>query len=371
MRTLTRKLKVSINKALIDKNVSGDKSLYTNGWENRELTAEELAETVGRGIAYCAQLSGRRRTSNFLASDVVSVDIDGTRSINDALADPIVEQYATILYTTANHSETDPHFRIIFALPRTITIANEMSAAARSLALRLSGDPAAVDASRIYFGSKGAQLLIFDREISPAFLDELIAQSRNPPTRDTIDGGERIASSRSALGIASDQVVKLADGTVVPFAEVKPGSPVSCPFHEDRRPSAFVVSSKRGVKGICCSTCGTTYWPAGSTAEAFDFYDFERVIREIPPRIEVEEVIDFGPLFGQMPRSVFREAKIDIVNGRPAPPALMPGVTLIKSPKGSGKTEAIKGLIGGSSAILIGHRRSLIRQSCERLALQL
>jgi hypothetical protein len=61
---------------------------------------------------------------------------------------------------------------------------------------------------------------------------------------------------------------------------------------------------------------------------------------------------------------------ISIVNGKPAPTKLPKGLCFVKSPKGSGKTEALRGLLADAgSALLIGHRRALIRQSCQRLGL--
>ena len=44
---------------------------------------------------------------------------------------------------------------------------------------------------------------------------------------------------------------------------------------------------------------------------------------------------------------------------------------MIKSPKGSGKTRSLARLTSGAkSLLLIGHRRSLIRQSCHQLGLE-
>jgi hypothetical protein len=117
--TLTRRLKVSINPDLIDKNVTGDVVLFTHGWVNQELTPAQLLEEIKAGRAYCAQLSGARRAAHFLASDVASVDIDGTRTIESALNDPIVEKCATIIYTTPSHTSDAHRFRVVFALPRT------------------------------------------------------------------------------------------------------------------------------------------------------------------------------------------------------------------------------------------------------------
>jgi hypothetical protein len=152
MSTLGRRLKMSVNPKLIDKNVGGDRLPFANGWENVELTPGELAESIQRGVAYCVQPSGSRKAAHFVASDIVSVDINGTMTIEQALMHPIVSGHATLVYTTARHRPDAHRFRIVFALPHTITSPQEIAAAARSLSLRLAGDPAAVDAARLFYG---------------------------------------------------------------------------------------------------------------------------------------------------------------------------------------------------------------------------
>lgn len=246
---LDRKLRLSVNPGLINKNDSGDRSLFTRGWENTELSAAELADWVKGGFAFCAQVAGPRKAANFVASDVVSVDIDGTRTIEDALEDDIVKRYATLMYTTARHTPEDHRFRIVFALPRTITEPKEMAALARSLALRLAGDRAAVDATRISYGSKGAQTWLFDRELSASFLDELIAQSINPPQRELAGSAQLVGGARSGLRLAPDQLVRVAGGSAMPFSQIPPKAAVHCPFHHDREPSAFITTNTGGTNG--------------------------------------------------------------------------------------------------------------------------
>jgi hypothetical protein len=156
-------LRLAINRQLIDKNDSGSDALFVYGWENVELTVPELATLVSSGVAYTAQLTGRRKAANFSASDIVSVDIDGGMTVEQALAHTLVRQHAALIYTTASHKPDAHRFRIVFPTARTITDPREMRSIARSLALRLSGDPAAVDATRIYFGNRGARLWLLDK----------------------------------------------------------------------------------------------------------------------------------------------------------------------------------------------------------------
>ena len=58
------------------------------------------------------------------------------------------------------------------------------------------------------------------------------------------------------------------------------------------------------------------------------------------------------------------------MNGQATPSHLLPGHVMVRSPKGSGKTTRLRQLlIDAKSILLIGHRRALIRHTCERLGL--
>ena len=374
MNKIQRNLKIAINPALINKNDAKDKRLFTQGWENVELTPEELAEKIKQGIAYCAQLSGSRKGANFLASDIVSVDIDGGQTIKEALENPIVQKCATLIYTTVSHTNDDHRFRIVFALPRTITNPGQMEAVLRSLQLRLAGDPVATDATRISYGSTDAEVWLLGNEIDNDLLEELILQSPDrgsaKPSKENHEGSKAITTdftARSELKINAHLQVTLTNGCERRFLEVPPGTSIYCPFHNDRNPSAFVVANKNGIKGIRCSTESTTFWSQNPRQSTFDFYDFERTAKEAlahfekHKRPEPDLPAGYAGLVG---------CNMQVVTGKPAPSELQPGVTFIKSPKGSGKTESLKKLIGGTqSVLLIGHRRALITQSCERLDL--
>src|SRR5262249_49633215 len=147
-------------------------------------------------------------------------------------------------------------FRLVFALPRPIETAKEMAAASRSLTLRLSGDPAATDAARIYYGSRGSNPQVFDRCISAELLDELIAQGLEANQRDATGTG--IISTVSKLALKPDQAIQLVTGEFKEFRQLYQGTTVHCPFHRDENPSAFVVRSNNGSLGIHCSTCAQT-----------------------------------------------------------------------------------------------------------------
>ena len=363
---MARKLRTGINRRVINKNEAGEEALFAWGWENAELTPGELAEHIKRGVAYTAQLKGKRKAANFLASDIISVDVDRGMTVEGALADPLVAKHASMIYTTVNHRPDAHRFRIVFVTPRTITEAEEMRAAMRSLALRLNGDPSATDAARIFFGNTGAQVWLLGNEMGAALLDELIAQSIHAREG---GAGRTIRATRSAMPIDPRQVIRLASGHAMPFSSIAPKTSVYCPFHADVHASAHVVVSQRGVHGLRCSACASTYWPAGG-ADDFDFFNFDRVARRAREYFDHHRGFESAGILAPTTdtRVGLLGCNITITDGEPAPPWLMPGVTLIKSPKGSGKTESLKRLIADEKKILlVGHRRSLIAQSCKRL----
>jgi Origin of replication binding protein len=358
LSVLQRKLKLSIQPEIIDRNVP-EKRMFVWGWVNVELSPEELAAAIKEGHPYCGQTTGYRDRYNFEASDIVSLDIDCGLTIEEALQNPFVAAHGTLLYTTLSHRPDAHRFRLIFSLPRTVTDPNELSAVMRALQLRIAGDRKVVDPARLFYGNRNAEVLVFDRELSGALLEDLIAQGLNPPEPDTVlsaGRGQGSAPSRSCLNIAPDQQIRLAKGGTACFRDLMPRTPIHCPFHHDQDPSAFVVANRHGIAGIHCSACGCSYWPKTARILEEDLFgDFEQVVRraatnQSDPRLNASTV--------------------QIVNGSALPPQLLPGIMMVRSPKGTGKTFRLNPLIARSrSVLLIGHRRSLIRQSCNRLDL--
>ena len=397
---LSRKLRLSLNPELINKNESGDDSHFKTGWINQKLTPKELADEINKGIAYTCELSGDRNARNFVCSDVLSVDIDGTRTMEDAKSDPFVERYLTIFYTTPNHTPQIHRFRLVFALPRSIETPQEMRAAYRSLALKLGGDRSATDPARIFFGSRGSKPEVFDRCITDDILDELIAHGMVADQRDKPLSGYTTTVSKQP--IAHDRVIRLETGDTALFRELSAKTRIHCPFHLDRNASAFVTQSKTGTLGIHCSTCDQTFWPPNTTG-ADDFADFDNRVREAENYFS--ENRDLGPFqeflsddgktyHPGLARSHIHFQQREYIQ-LPAP--LPEGLVFIKSPKGTGKTEELRRLLIpksqseflptsdidpnneaevtkntgplGRSTLLIGHRIALIRQSCARLGL--
>lgn len=371
---LSKRLRLSINPAILNKNESGATRLYAEGWENVALTPHELAEAINAGFAYSCELKGSRQGKNFQASDLLSVDIDGKRRIEEVLEDPLVREHLTILYTTPSHTEEVHRFRLIFASPRTIEDPAEMRAATRSLALRLNGDCAVTDPARLFFGSRGSQPRVWCRGLSEAMLDELIRQGSDtePVESNGLAGG----TTASRLSLHPDQHVRTAAGLAVRVGDLTARTSVHCPFHHDTNPSAFVVTSTNGAgKGIHCSACAQTFWPAGTSSD-YDFFGFNRVVEQA--RAEFERHRDWGPLrpFLGPQEHIVREGleRANIIiqdESYLRLERLEKGPTFIQSEKGTGKTEFLRGALATlkGSVLLISHRIALIQQTCRRLGL--
>ncbi|WP_416193499.1 hypothetical protein [Nitrobacter sp. TKz-YC01] len=396
---LERRFRLSINRRLIDKNEGNDTTLFRTGWENGAFTPAELALEIDKGVAFTCELAGDRNAANFVCFELLSVDMDGSRTIEDVKADPFIENHLTIFYTTPSHTPENHRFRLVFALPRPITTPQEMRAAYRSLALKLGGDRSATDPARIFFGSRGSRPEVYDRGIPTDILDELIAHGANADQRDGVLKG--YTTTVSDQSIASDRIIRLHNGETALFGQLSAQTTIHCPFHYDQNASAFVVESKTGALGIHCSTCAQTFWPP-KTSTPPDFSDFDQRVREAQSyfglnadlgpftKLLAPEGVTYHPGLAQSHIHLHDRDYVELPNPLPD------GVIFVKSPKGTGKTQELSRrfgsktrskfsltlsgeidaeeptsieTLGNSSVLLIGHRIALIRQTCERLGL--
>lgn len=382
-----KKIKFSVNPSLIDKIPPQDERTFRDGFQPIEDTLEGLAEAISEdGWAFSYQFSGSRAASNFAAADFIAIDIDGGTTISETMALPIVQNHCSMMYKTASHTPESHRFRLIFLLPRTITKANELSAAAKVLTRRVGGDIKATDAGRLFFGSRGSSPELYDRQLSEGVLNELIAGGKNSQVNDSIANANTTAN-RSAVQFDPDLQVKTRNGHWVNTSEVEKTTSIYCPFHPDRNPSALISKTDRGGTYIHCSSCQMTWWMKGSVHPQYDFYGFDAAIQSTSIETPFGKFVD---ITGIHPDNVHFSAEkfLEV-------PRLEAGITLIKSPKGSGKTKFLSDAIvkviypfatleeyeeatdyvteapmtSPDRILLIGHRRALIGELCDRLHL--
>jgi hypothetical protein len=414
------KIKAAVNPHVINKIEDQNSPLWqiaATDFECVELTIPELADHINRGHAYCVQHKGRRRDKNFQCSDILSVDIDKGWRVEDALKDGFVQKHAAILYPTASHTEARHRFRIVFRLPRTITDASEMRTAYTGIVRKFGGDAACTDACHFFFGSKNSNPILLDNVMSSEALEEILVLAREEKLADSKRNADGAivhcgpATRRSDISLAVDQQVTLKSGREMPVADLPHYTPVHCPVHVDNRASAFVVRSQSGVAGVHCRKCNATFWPPGMKRQSnvIDFYQVESIVAENeywedPANLDgdaPDDASNDGMIFVRGPKvsSETTCKEISTVVSYDAPDGFaaiaeaehshftfdskylahldttpFDGVTFVRSPKGSGKTEWLVKVVQrckeeGQSVVLFGHRRTLISSMAERLGL--
>ncbi len=393
-----KKLKFSLNIDFSNKQPKLHLSEYQNKFINVDGTLLELAEAINDGEAFSYQFHNEeRKTANFLCSDFLVVDIDEGWMISDVLNHPLVSKHCSLLYTTPRHTSENHRFRLVFVLPKTIFDSRELKAATKSLVRRLGGDMSATDAARMFYGSINSYQEISNKELSEELLAELIADGLVNPVSDS--SMHRPALSMSNLTIKPDFEITTAVSGVLKFMDFKKKTNVYCPFHPDKNASAFVGLNAKSIPYLVCSTCQFTRWLEGNHKEDFDFHSFENTVSEYlrtpPTKINEFET----PLTRLLYDSVPLENKgIHFSNDRYLQiNKIENGITFIKSPKGTGKTNFLKDYLKkiifknssvnlesfvedintgkdapiytNKKVLLIGHRQALISEMCKRLGL--
>lgn len=401
-RLETRKLRFSINPNLVDK--SSDMRLSTSGWVEIEDTVDKLIEAVqGEGWAFSyVFLDGVRTVANFRYTDILAVDIDGGWNIEEFSTREFVRQNCAFIYTTPSHSPDEHRFRAVFVSPVGITKTSDLKAVTTSLSRRLVGDPSTTDAARVWFGSQGCTVNWIGATLQFDVFNELLLDGQTVIPH-VARSGQSIPGSRSQLRFSPDLLVTRADGTAIRAGSIRSRQYIHCPYHNDSYPSAFISKNESGERFIRCSSCAKTWWIRGafdndSRSMITDFSSFERMIVDIKNNGVDRHKFPAPPGFQTnnyriVPNNIhiFDEPFLKLDK-------LEPGITLIRSPKGSGKTtflsEVIRDAITryrgmsledfveqfpdddhrvqfntGVRVLLIGHRQALIGDLCAKLGL--
>jgi hypothetical protein len=397
-----RKLRFSINPNLVDK--SSDMRLSTSGWVEIEDTVDKLIEAVqGEGWAFSYVFhDGVRTVANFQYTDIIAVDIDGGWNIEEFSTRDFIRQNCAFIYTTPSHSPDEHRFRAVFVTPVTITKTGDLKAVNTSLSRRLVGDPSTTDAARVWFGSQGCTVKWIGSTLQPDVFNELLVDGQTLVTS-AVRSSPTPTSSRSQLRFSPDMLVTRSDGTIIRAGSIRSRQYIHCPYHNDTYPSAFIAKNESGERFIRCSSCAKTWWIRGafdndSRSMITDFSSFERMIVDIKQNGIDRAKFPAPPGFQTNSYRVFPnnihvsdEAYLKIDK-------LEPGITFVKSPKGSGKTTFLSEVIRdaifryrgmsledfveqfpddehpaqfntGVRVLLIGHRQALIGDLCSKLEL--
>ena len=400
---------IAVNRQIVNK-ASGEILKRTNGqFENLDITPEKLAALIDHGYAFCAQhRDGWRSAKNFTVSGFLAVDIDHGLSVETVLSDPYFQQYGCLLYTTPSHKSDAHRFRVLFELETPITDGAELRRALTGLIIKFGADGACKDPCRLFFGSKesspvlvGKQLPVFEVEALQIRADE--GGVRSASSGDSKQGPPSAVRSRLSIGI--DTTVRTIQGRTALLRELPPRTSIFCPQHLDDRPSAFTLRNRNGVPGLSCSTCNATFFLDDGSGVKHSNYQFDYhwnsvlalSYEQYCSQMDHDGNIDMSVVLGGRVR---QWGEMRYLPYDEAAPILVPqfvkaqplagvemgeqlvgydfkagaDITLIKSPKGTGKTEWLKQLVQDAkgadlSILLIGHRRALIAATAERIGL--
>jgi hypothetical protein len=372
---------VSINAGIIDKPDASNRRNHGRGWEPVEVSAPEYADAVSLGWAISAQfLSGHRKTKNFICAGFLAADVDDGMTLQEAQDHAFVRHHAGFIHTTASHTEARHRLRIVFLLDEAIETARDWADALFGLALLLGSDRSATDPARLFYGNSQAEFFRIGKTMASDVVANLIARGRDARASQSPLDGRRLPVD-SVRTIAGPELVKVAGGAQVRMDELGVGTPVHCLHHADDDPSAFVVRSRSGQLGIHCSACRATFW-SSAEGDDYDFKGFDRICHEKLAEVAQSDVEPEGidRFFPPAP-SIIRHRQAFLPSF-----TYLPGITMVKSDKGTGKTEALKALLADiregrylagiarkdriNSVLLIGHRVTLIREAAAKLGLR-
>ncbi|MEG0084107.1 MAG: plasmid replication protein, CyRepA1 family [Massilia sp.] len=372
-------MKISINEKVDYKPETGDAAFWslTHEFVNVDISIEQLANNIKLGYSFCSQHQPHRSAANFTCAEYLAVDIDNGMTLADALDHDWVKKYAAMVYVTWSHTDTDNRFRIVFELARTITDAQEMRSAFIGLIRKFGGDGACKDVCRIFYGSKDGEQFMLGNVLPNEILDELIevGTGKKISAESGVESNNSTSAVRSNRCLDADHIVKTAEGNMEQVTTLSRTTRVHCPFHVDKHPSAFITVSSNNIKGVHCTTCDESFWPktiSRRDLQNFDFYQIDAVLNKI------EYYEDPYNIYGDdAPSDFFLNDDRVVRSGnekRLADIELMPGIILVRSPKGSGKSYQLKKIVSqckqlNKSVLLIGHRQSLIAALAENLGL--
>ncbi|MBU9120532.1 plasmid replication protein, CyRepA1 family [Burkholderia multivorans] len=392
------KQKVAVNRHIINKIDRQDKEqlrTLTHEFENMELTADELAAFINDGHPFCAQHKGSRKGENFVCSNVLAVDIDSGLLLDVALQDEYVQKFASFVYTTHSHTPEQHRFRIVFQLDRALNEPEDMRVAYQGIIRLFGGDESCKDACRLFFGSKGCNPIVLGNILPGAELDKLLIMGREVRVSDS-DGDPEVRTkrlpvgNRSQISLGKGQLVQLAKGGSAALESLNTRTPIHCPVHLDRDASAMVVVNRNGKRGVFCSACASTFWHDEPAQKKLLPYDFNRIVDAVRELAHEEFPYHHDDLYNiDDDENLIEPTPEDIAEWRRLLEnrthmlmydeflpkiSVESGVTLVRSPKGSGKTQQLEQIsrqcrASGMSVLLIGHRQTLLHSMADQLAL--
>ena len=210
----------------------------------QDVSVAEL-EHVFKSTNYSAIVwnQGIRAQDNFLSATGFIVDIDGTETIDSAVAHLKELGINHALITSKSHKKESHRFHIYIPFNRVVLTQEDYVRISREITEQVfpKSDKSVVDAARFLFGSP-------EDAVYTAYWDG---------KEYDVDGGRETVPASWNAGL----VVQTSDGEKIEAVLVKKKTAIYCPFHIDENASAFICPNPaEGTHFIHCSACSKTFW---------------------------------------------------------------------------------------------------------------
>lgn len=157
---------IAVNRNIRNKNMNVKSGLENNSFyyassyfKNEYLSFNEIITCIGNGFSiilsnFKTNEDGfvNRNSSNWISTELLGIDVDGSMTIEDALKLEITQK-ALMIYTTVNHTLGSNRFRVIFDLPILISDIQQFNAIVIPLIKVYNADKNCKDVTRIFYGN--------------------------------------------------------------------------------------------------------------------------------------------------------------------------------------------------------------------------
>ncbi len=334
------------------------------------LEPELLADhwTSGNGLS-ARQADPKIKTGKpkFDSAGFLAVAVDLTQlPLHAVLSSPFTKRYCTVAAYTGAQTHEGAVCLLAFALPAPETDRRRYQTLQAGLEARYRGSLRGSGVLHVYRAAGIDRATVIGQALDPAAVKDLLRLGDDQP---------QIASMpddvvRSRLRLEPEDVIRTVDGAELRFADLSPETQVHCPVHADVSAEALVTRLADHRPILHCIYCQRSY-TVRDAGNDYDFDSFDRTVRTLAAA-EAVKLAALAPTGEDepCPGPQFALTETPFLGSIP----LKPGIFCIKSPKGSGKTEALVDFVrrcrqADLHALLIGHRRSLLSSMAARLNL--
>ena len=337
----------------------------TSIWCNLDqVTHQDLADLWGNGVHVSPSLttirSGAVTKFKFKQADVLMVSISLNRlPLDVAMHASFTRQYATVAaYSTGGR--LGGTLLLGFELPEPENNAKNFTLLLAGIETMYAGAIRHSSAEQSYGLSVSGIAIVLGGKLDTAAVRNL--KKLGLETKEL--GGGRGAYMRSHVTVDRSTAITLPNEGTFELDYLHNDMEVFCPIHVDSKPTGIVHWFLDGTPGIQCSHCKRTF-AAPTTNRSYDFAFFDRTIKTLAVELQQQVQVLSG--------LEYRDSSITYLAEPYLPPIpLESGITFVKSPKGSGKTEALVNLVSECRkkhlrVLLLGHRRALLQSISARL----